>query len=109
MCVIDSGFSLSFSGIARAPVSRYCDVLNFGTVKGSARGRMMHEDDERLLQDLRGHLTVAMMAAQHLHRLHPNAVPVAHLFAHLHAAHQQLLADIKQAEAILARVHDSHR
>lgn len=67
------------------------------------------EDEEQMLRDIRSHLTVAMLAAQHLHRTHPSAAPVNHLFTHLHAAHQQLLQDIKQVEAALQRLHDAHR
>jgi len=64
-------------------------------------------DDEQMLRDIRNHLTVAMLAAQHLHRIHPNAMPVGHLFLHLHAAHKQLLRDIEQVDAILRHLHDS--
>lgn len=59
------------------------------------------QEYEQMLRDIRNHLTVAMLAAQHLHRIHPNAMPVGHLFLHLHNAHQQLVRDIKQVEAIL--------
>jgi len=63
------------------------------------------EDDAQILRDIRGHLTVAMLAAQHLHRNHPDADAVAHLFTHLHTAHQRLLKDIVGVEAILERIH----
>jgi len=65
-------------------------------------------DEEQMLRDIRSHLTVAMLAAQHLHRIHPNAMPVGHLFLHLHNAHQQLVRDIEQVEAMLRHRHDSH-
>jgi len=63
------------------------------------------EDDAQILRDIRGHLTVAMLAAQHLHRNHPDANAVAHLFTHLHSAHQRLLKDIAGVEAMLERIH----
>lgn len=63
------------------------------------------EDDAQILRDIRGHLTVAMLAAQHLHRNHPDADAVAHLFTHLHTAHQRLLKDIADVEAMLERLH----
>jgi len=66
------------------------------------------DDEEQMLRDIRSHLTVAMLAAQHLHRIHPNAMPVGHLFLHLHNAHKQLLRDIEQVEAILKHLHDLH-
>lgn len=66
------------------------------------------EDCAQMLRELRGHLTIAMLAAQHLHRSHPDAAPVAHLFTHLHTAHQQLVRDIEQVEAILHHVYDPH-
>jgi len=61
------------------------------------------QDDARLLHEIRGHLTVAILAAQHLHRSHPDADSVTHLFTHLHTAHQRLLQDIEAVEAILQR------
>jgi len=68
----------------------------------------VREDEEQMLRDIRTHLTVAMLAAQHLHRVHPNAMPVNHLFLHLHNAHAQLLRDIERVEAILQHAHDPH-
>jgi len=66
------------------------------------------DDEEQMLRDIRNHLTVAMLAAQHLHRIHPNAMPVGHLFLHLHNAHKQLIRDIEQVEAILKHLRDQH-
>ncbi len=66
------------------------------------------QEYEQMLRDIRSHLTVAMLAAQHLHRIHPNAMPVSHLFLHLHAAHKQLIRDIEQVEAILRHLRDPH-
>ena len=66
------------------------------------------QEYEQMLRDIRSHLTVAMLAAQHLHRIHPNAMPVGHLFLHLHNAHKQLIRDIEQVEAILKHLRDQH-
>ena len=63
------------------------------------------EDDAQILRDIRGHLTVAMLAAQHLHRNHPDADAAARLFIHLHTAHQRLLKDIASVETVLERIH----
>jgi len=65
-------------------------------------------DNAQMLRDVRNHLTVAMLTAQHLHRLHPHSTPVGHLFTHLHAAHTQLVRDIEQVEAILRHLRDQH-
>ncbi len=61
-----------------------------------------------LLRTVRTHLTVAMLAAQHLHRTHPHAESVTHLFAHLHTAHRQLIEDVRKIEAILEELQHTH-
>jgi len=66
-----------------------------------------NEETMEMLRTVRTHLTVAMLAAQHLHRTHPHAESVAHLFTHLHTAHRQLIEDVRKIEAILEELQQT--
>lgn len=58
-------------------------------------------DAAPLLNEIRTHLTVAMLAAYRLRVTHPDTTSVAHLFAYLTHAHDLLQHDLKEIEGHL--------